>query len=101
MMAEGYGHGFDIARQIQEQTELETRVIVLGHLQRGGSPLASDRIIASRLGARATELLVAGEHGVQVGLISGDYVSTTLAEVTSRHREIDLHLYELARALSG
>jgi 6-phosphofructokinase 1 len=101
MMAEGYGHGFDVARQIQEQTELETRVIVLGHLQRGGSPLASDRIIASRLGARAAELLVAGQHGVQVGLISGDYVSTTLAEVTSRHREINLHLYELARSLSG
>jgi 6-phosphofructokinase 1 len=101
MMAEGYGHGFDVARQIQEQTELETRVIVLGHLQRGGSPLASDRIIASRLGARAVELLVAGQHGVQVGLISGDYVSTTLAEVTSRHREINLHLYELARSLSG
>jgi 6-phosphofructokinase 1 len=101
MMAEGYGHGFDVARQIQEQTELETRVIVLGHLQRGGSPLASDRIIASRLGARAAELLVAGQHGVQVGLISGDYVSTSLAEVTSRHREINLHLYELARSLSG
>lgn len=101
MMAEGYGHGFDVARQIQEQTELETRVIVLGHLQRGGSPLASDRIIASRLGARAAELLVAGQHGVQVGLISGDYVSTTLAEVTSRHREINLHLFELARSLSG
>jgi len=101
MMAEGYGHGFDVARQIQEQTELETRVIVLGHLQRGGSPLASDRIIASRLGARAAELLVAGQRGVQVGLISGDYVSTTLAEVTSRHREINLHLYELARSLSG
>ena len=101
MMAEGYGHGFDVARQIQEQTELETRVIVLGHLQRGGSPLASDRIIASRLGARAVELLVAGQHGVQVGLISGDYVSTPLAEVTSRHREINLHLYELARSLSG
>jgi 6-phosphofructokinase 1 len=101
MMAEGYGHGFDVARQIQEQTGLETRVIVLGHLQRGGSPLASDRIIASRLGARAAELLVAGQHGVQVGLISGDYVSTPLAEVTSRHREINLHLYELARQLSG
>jgi 6-phosphofructokinase 1 len=101
MMAEGYGHGFDVARQIQEQTELETRVIVLGHLQRGGSPLASDRIIASRLGARAAELLVAGHHGIQVGLVSGDYVSTDLAEVTSRHREINLHLYELARSLSG
>src|SRR3981081_2930350 len=49
MMAEGYGHGFDVARQIQEQTELETRVIVLGHLQRGGSPPARARITARRL----------------------------------------------------
>jgi 6-phosphofructokinase 1 len=101
MLAEGYGHAFDVARQIQETTGLETRVIVLGHLQRGGSPLASDRIIASRLGAHATELLVAGQHGVQVGLISGDYVSTPLPVVTSRHREIDMHLYELASSLSG
>jgi 6-phosphofructokinase 1 len=101
MAAEGYGHGFDIAREIQANTGLETRVIVLGHLQRGGSPLASDRIIASRLGAHATELLVGGLHGVQVGLISGNYVSTSLSEVTSHHRAIDLHLYELASSLSG
>jgi 6-phosphofructokinase 1 len=101
MLAEGYGHAFDVAREIQETTGLETRVVVLGHLQRGGSPLASDRIIASRLGAHATELLVRGEHGVQVGLISGDYVSTPLPVVTSRLREIDMHLYELAISLSG
>jgi 6-phosphofructokinase 1 len=101
MLAEGYGHGFDVAREIQDTTGLETRVIVLGHLQRGGSPLASDRIIASRLGAHATELLVAGLHGVQVGLIGGEYVSTPLPVVTERRREIDMHLYELAGQLSG
>jgi 6-phosphofructokinase 1 len=101
MLAEGYGHGFDVAREIQASTGLETRVVVLGHLQRGGSPLAMDRIIASRLGARATELLVGGEHGIQVGLVSGDYVTTPLAVVTSRLREINMHLYELASALSG
>ena len=101
MLAEGYGHAFDVAGQIQAESGLETRVIVLGHLQRGGSPLASDRIIASRLGARAVELLFAGEHGVQVGLISGDYVATPLDVITSRHRVIDMHLYELAITLTG
>jgi 6-phosphofructokinase 1 len=101
MLAEGYGHGFDVARTIQEESGLETRVIVLGHLQRGGSPLASDRIIASRLGAHATDMLVAGRHGIQVGLISGDYVETPLDVVTSKRREIDLHIYDLARSLSG
>jgi len=101
MLAEGYGHAFDVARTIQENTGLETRVVVLGHLQRGGSPLASDRIIASRLGAHAVELLVSGQHGVQVGLISGDYVSTPLSVVTEKSREIDMHLYELATTLSG
>jgi 6-phosphofructokinase 1 len=101
MLAEGYGHGFDVARTIQEESGLETRVIVLGHLQRGGSPLASDRIIASRLGAHATDMLVAGRHGIQVGLISGDYVETPLDVVTAKRREIDLHIYDLARSLSG
>ncbi|MDP9325585.1 MAG: 6-phosphofructokinase [Candidatus Dormibacteraeota bacterium] len=101
MLAEGYGHGFDVARTIQEQSGLETRVIVLGHLQRGGSPLASDRIIACRLGAHATDMLVTGRHGIQVGLISGDYVETPLDVVTSKRREIDLHIYDLARSLSG
>ena len=101
MMAEGYGHGFDVAKIIQAESGLETRVIVLGHLQRGGSPLASDRIIASRLGAHAVEMLVAGHHGVQVGLVSGDYVETPLEVVTSRRRQIDMHIYDLARSLSG
>ena len=101
MMAEGYGHGFDVARTIQEQSGLETRVIVLGHLQRGGSPLAPDRIIASRLGAHATDMLVAGQHCIQVGLISGDYVETPLEIVASKRRQIDLHIYDLARSLSG
>ncbi|MFN2462904.1 MAG: ATP-dependent 6-phosphofructokinase [Candidatus Dormibacteria bacterium] len=101
MMAEGYGHGFDVARTIQAQSGLETRVIVLGHLQRGGSPLAQDRIIASRIGARAAELLIAGEHGMQVGLIADQYIVSPLEQVTAHHRELDMHLYDLARSLSG
>ena len=101
MLAEGYGHGFDVARTIQEQSGLETRVIVLGHLQRGGSPLASDRIIASRLGAHATDIMVDGRHDVQVGLVSGDLVETPLEEVCAQRREISLDIYDLARSLSG
>ena len=101
MLAEGYGHGFDVAREIQETTGLETRVIVLGHLQRGGSPLAQDRIIASRLGANAVEMLVEGKHGIQVGLVAGSYVTTPLSVAASQRRPIDMHLYDLARTLAG
>ena len=101
MLAEGYGHGFEVARVIQQQSGLETRVIVLGHLQRGGSPLASDRIIASRLGAHAAEALVGGRHGIQVGLVAGDYVESPLEVIAEKRREIDLHIYDLARSLSG
>jgi 6-phosphofructokinase 1 len=101
MLAEGYGHGFDVARTIQTQSGLETRVIVLGHLQRGGSPLASDRIIASRLGAHATDMLVGGQHCIQVGLIADDYAETPLDIIAAKRREIDLHIYDLARSLSG
>jgi 6-phosphofructokinase 1 len=101
MLAEGYGHGFDVARTIQATSGLETRVIVLGHLQRGGSPLASDRIIASRLGAHATDIMVGGRHDLQVGLVSGTLVETPLEEVCAQRREISLDIYDLARSLSG
>ena len=60
VVAEGVGSGVEIGKQIQEEMNMETRVTVLGHVQRGGSPTASDRVLASRLGARAVELLLEG-----------------------------------------
>jgi len=70
VVAEGYSKAEDIANKITEMTDLETRVVVLGHVQRGGSPTAHDRILATRLGAEAVKLLISGESGKAVGVIS-------------------------------
>jgi 6-phosphofructokinase 1 len=78
----------------------DLRVITLGHVQRGGAPGAFDRLLATRLGAGATERIERGEAGVLVGLIKDEIVSTPLAEVIANKKQIDLSLLELARVLA-
>jgi 6-phosphofructokinase 1 len=85
--------------QHQEMTGFDTRVTILGHVQRGGSPSAFDRLLATRLGVAAVEKLLAGERGVMVGLAHGEAVCAPLAEVTSKSKPLDMHLYEIARML--
>jgi 6-phosphofructokinase 1 len=75
------------------------RVTVLGHVQRGGIPSASDRILASRLGAGATDCLSRGEFGVLVGWLNGHVETTPLSEVAGKQKTIDLEVFELARIL--
>ena len=57
-------------------------MVVLGHVQRGGSPSAYDRILASRLGHKATEMLLAGEHGVMVGVVANKFKTSRLEKNT-------------------
>src|SRR5690606_1955770 len=68
IVAEGVGSAFEVARKIEKLAETDTRVTVLGHLQRGGTPTAMDRILASRMGAEAVEVLRRGESGKMVGM---------------------------------
>lgn len=68
VVAEGAAHANDLAVKVQEITDLETRAVVLGHVQRGGTPTAEDRILGSRLGAAAVDLLLKGERGKAVGV---------------------------------
>jgi 6-phosphofructokinase 1 len=75
------------------------RASILGHIQRGGEPSAFDRILATRLGATATDCIERSESGVLVGYIKGDMVATPLEEVVSREKKLDLDLFELAKAL--
>lgn len=100
VVAEGVGSAFDVARQVQERTGLETRVIVLGHVQRGGSPSAYDRVLASRLGAAAVDLLLAGGRGRLVGVQAERVVATPYAEVVGRRKPLDRSLYDLAAVLA-
>jgi 6-phosphofructokinase 1 len=77
----------------------ELRVTTLGHVQRGGTPSFSDRLLATRLGAAATEHLAQGQHGVMVGVMGGEVVLTPLAEVVANKKVLDLKLMELAGVL--
>ena len=76
------------------------RVTILGHVQRGGSPSAWDRLLAARLGVAAVERLAKGESGVMVGLRGREIAVTPLAEVASRQRQPDMEYYRMARMLA-
>jgi len=92
-----------LARYFEEHRErlgFELRVTTLGHVQRGGAPGAFDRLLATRLGAAATEHLAQGEHGLLMGLLKGEIAATPLAEVVANKKPLDLKLLELARVLA-
>lgn len=81
-------------------TGFESRVTILGHIQRGGRPSAWDRLIAARFGVAALERLRAGERGLMVGLRAPEIIATSLSEVCGRKREPDLEIYRMARMLA-
>jgi len=78
----------------------ELRVTRLGHVVRGGTPGAADRVLATRLGDAAVECLSRGESGVLVGLLHGEIAATPLAEVAGRTRPANAELLELARVMA-
>ena len=78
----------------------DLRVTRLGHVVRGGTPGAADRVLATRLGAAAIEALANGKHGVLIGIVKNDIVHTPLAEITGRTRPADASLLELARVMA-
>ncbi len=100
VVAEGVASANQIRDMILDRTGYEVRVVVLGHLQRGGSPTAFDRILASRLGAKAVELLVEGVGGKMVGLEGNSVVVYDLPYSWENEKSIDLELYKLSGILS-
>ncbi|QGQ47501.1 6-phosphofructokinase [Metabacillus sediminilitoris] len=100
IVAEGVGSGVEFAKQIEKATSLETRVSVLGHVQRGGSPTAFDRVLASRLGAYAVELLLEGKGGRCVGIQKNELVHHDILEILDRPHSVDKDMYQLSKELS-
>jgi 6-phosphofructokinase 1 len=100
IVAEGVGSGIDVAKEIEMKTGFETRVTVLGHVQRGGSPSARDRVLASRLGARAVELLLEGTGGRAVGVEHNQLVDYDIIEALQKRHTIDRKMYDLSAELS-
>jgi 6-phosphofructokinase 1 len=100
IVAEGVCGANEFAKQLKEATNFDTRVSVLGHIQRGGSPTAADRVLASRLGARAVELLIEGKGGRAVGMESNRVVDYDIVEALKRKHVLDLDLVKLSKELS-
>lgn len=91
------GVGYQIAAAIEDRTHFETRVSVLGHIQRGGTPVASDRVLATRLGVAATDFALSGLSNVMVAVRGTDIVTVPLAEATSEIRGVPDDLYTTAK----
>ncbi|WNQ09757.1 6-phosphofructokinase [Paenibacillus aurantius] len=100
IVAEGAGKGEDIARELYEHNNIDPRVTVLGHIQRGGTPTHNDRILASRLGDFAVRRLLEGDSGKACGIIRGELVATDIDLVVNTKKEFNMELYNLGLRLS-
>jgi len=90
------GIGKVLADAIEKFTGFETRYVILGHIQRGGSPSAFDRVLGTRLGARAVDLLADKEYGKMVSLQGNRIVAVSLSEAVATQKKVDPELYEIA-----
>ena len=84
----------ELAKKVEAATGFETRANVLGHMQRGGRPSARDRVLASRMGVYAVELLEAGKGGLCVSEVNGQIKGLPITEVLGHKRETDFSIYE-------
>ncbi|HHC08541.1 MAG TPA: 6-phosphofructokinase [Actinobacteria bacterium] len=91
------GVAYDVAAALEERTGFETRVTVLGHLQRGGSPTAFDRVLATRMGVHAADLAAAGETSTMVALRGDEIVAVPLDRVDDEPRRVPFDRYDVAR----
>jgi len=94
------GRAYDLAEQIRRKAGFEAKVCVLGHIQRGGSPTARDRILASRLGFAAVRALQQGVGDIMVGVQAGQVVRVSLSDCVNKKRRVPNELIELAQLLS-
>lgn len=100
LLAEGVGSALEYGEKIEAKTGLETRVTVLGHIQRGGSPTAQDRVLASRLGAASIDLLRRGKYGKIVVMRRNELKYDSLETVYLEKRPFLKELYHLSKQLS-
>ena len=95
------GIGQIIGKKIEEITGIETRVTMLGHVQRGGSPTAYDRILATRFGVRAVDAVKQKQFGKMVALRSEEIIMVKLEEAVLENKKVDMNLYEIAEIFFG
>ncbi len=98
--AEGIGHSTSMARRIEAATGIETRATILGYMQRGGSPTATDRYYASIMGAYAVDAMLEGKTNRVVGYRFGEFTDFDIEEALMMQKGIDRYQYEVARMLT-
>ena len=99
IVAEGVGGSEALAKKVEQVTGMETRATILGHLQRGGSPTAVDRLHASMMGAKAVDLLCEGKAKRVVSYVKGEYVDYDINEALAMKKDIDEYMYEVSKLL--
>ncbi|NLN49962.1 MAG: 6-phosphofructokinase [Clostridiales bacterium] len=100
MLSEGVGNAIKLAEDIESKIGMEVRITILGYLQRGGAPTAFDRILASRFGAKAVELLLQGKSGRVVGIRNNDIIDEDFDVALNTKKKFNEYMYELAKILS-
>ncbi len=95
------GIGDTLGQEIEKRTGYETRVSVLGHIQRGGSPTAFDRMLGTRFGVKAVELIKAKKFGRMVALSGNKIIDVAIEEAVKELKTVDMELYELAKVFFG
>lgn len=95
------GIGENLAELIEKRTGFETRVSVLGHIQRGGSPTAFDRVLGTRFGVKAVELIMAKKFGQMVALAGNKIIDVSLEEAVKDLKTVDMELYNIAKVFFG
>jgi phosphofructokinase-like protein len=95
------GIGYFLGKEIEKRMKIETRVIMLGHLQRGGSPTAFDRILATKFGIAAIDLVKDGKFGFMAALRGNEIISVPIKDAVCKLKTVDPKLYEIASTFFG
>ncbi len=102
IVAEGVeGGAYKVARRITEETAVDTRVTILGHVQRGGAPTTKDRVVATFMGHEAVRLLAEGQTNRVVAMRGDEYVNYDIEEALHMHKGVNQQLYGVMRMLAG
>lgn len=100
VMAEGIDESANLKNEIQEKTGIETRLTILGHVQRGGEPALNDKVMASVMGVRAVELIIEGKSGLALGNKGEDIFTMEIEEAVGVKKEFDFDVYQSFEKLS-
>lgn len=95
------GIGNTLGKEIEKRTGYETRVTVLGHIQRGGTPTAFDRVLGTRVGVKAMELVLKKEYGKMASLLGNKIIAVPLEAAVAKIKTVDNELYEIAKIFFG